>query len=61
MLIDREFSTPYIDAVHFFKILIFASFQLITIYIMSISDFQPTFLHKFKLNQGATDTARQIN
>ena len=46
LLIDREFCTLYIDAVHFFQILNFASFKLIA-FMMSLNDFRPIFLYEF--------------
>ena len=60
LLIDREFFTLYIDAVHFFQI---KNFCLSSAYycMMSLSDFRPIFLYDFKLNQNAAETARKIN
>ena len=58
--IDREFCTLYMDAVHFFHILIFCLFS-VYYYIISLSDFRPIFLHKFKFNLSAAETDRKIN
>ena len=44
----------------FFQILIFYLFSDYY-YMMSLSDFRPIFLHEFKMNQRAADTARKIN
>ena len=55
------YTDRYIDAVHFFQILIFfTSFHLIY-YMMSLSDFRPIFLYEFELNQSAVETAQKIN
>ena len=60
IVIDRKFCTLYIDAVHFFQILIFCLLSAYY-YMMSLSGFRPIFLYEFKLNQSAAGTARKIN
>ena len=59
ILIDREFCTVYVDAVHFFQILICYLFSAY-FYMMSLSDFRPIFLDELKLNQSVAETARKI-
>ena len=59
MLIDREICTLYIDAVHFFQILIFSLFS-VYYYMMSLSDFRPIFLYAFKLPKQAEKLTRHL-
>ena len=58
-VVYTESCTLYIDAVHFFQILIFCPFSTYY-YMTSLSDFRPNFLYEFKLNQSAAESARKI-
>ena len=60
ILIDKEFCTLYIDAVHFFLTLIFCLYSAYY-YMISLNDFRSIFLYEFKLNKSAAETVRKIN
>ena len=60
ILIDREFCTLYIDAIHFFQNSIVCLFS-IYYYVVWLRDFRPIFVYEFKLDQSAAETARKIN